>query len=473
MYGKPLILRHRFLARTALYLVPLLILGVAGGVIYLNRELDLQQEWREVDYTQYESVRLFQEYLRIDTSYTTGSEVPGAEFLARELAKAGIDVHLERLGDRHANLWAILEGEDPRALVLHNHIDVDPIRKPDLWLHPPFGGVIAPPFIFGRGAFDMKSLAIAQLLAIRALKQSGQPLRRTVIFLATSDEERDSWLGTRWVIREHPELVERFDVVLTEGGAAEAISLDKVRYWGTEFHQKRFVDVWVCGAERAALEALREDLMSPEYPKGRRQLSPATQRFFKIYAETRDNPDFRRFLRRPEVFLERPEYQKLSRKQQLMMRNALVPFPIEEDPEGGYRMRVILHLLPWVELEQGWQELFPQGLSGFSFTVDVPHPPIEASPLDHPVYQGIHEYMGEVHPDIPHGPLFLPAVATDARFFRAAGIAAYGFSPFLIVSSDSAKIGGVNERIAAPPFVDGVELYRGLIRRLALEPGAP
>ncbi|MCP4655922.1 MAG: M20/M25/M40 family metallo-hydrolase [bacterium] len=435
-------------------------------MIRSNRDLGLHQAWQDIDYTQYESVQIFQEYLRIDTSYPHGNEIPGAEFLARQLAKAGIDSHLERLGDRNANLWAILEGEDPRALVLHNHIDVDPIVDPVRWLHPPFGGVLDPPFIFGRGAFDMKSIAIAQLLAVKELKQSGQPLKRSVIFLATGDEERDSRLGSRWLIRRHPELVERFGALLTEGGAVEALSIDEVKYWGTEFQQKRFIDVWVCAAHRAPLEALRADLTSPEYPKGRRQLSPEITRFFKIYAETRQHPDFRRFLRRPELFLKTPEFDALSLKLQVMMSNGLVAFPVEEDPEGGYTMRVILHLLPWVELDEAWEELLPWGLSGFSYTVDVPHGVTAASPLDHPVYQGIHEYLGEAFPDTTHGPLFLPTVATDARFFRAAGISSYGFSPFLVVSTDSAKISGPNERIAAPAFVAGVDLYRDLVRHL-------
>ncbi len=467
MLNNSLVRKHRLVARTSLYVLPLLILALGWWVIRANRDGGLRQDWQDIDFTQYESVPIFQEYLRIDTSYPDGNEIPGAEFLARQLAKAGIDSHLERLGDRNANLWAILEGEDPQALVLHNHIDVDPIYEPDYWLQPPFGGVLDPPFIFGRGAFDMKSIAIAQLLAVRALKQSGQRLKRSVIFLATGDEERDSLLGTRWVIRQHPQLVERFGVVLTEGGAVEALSIEEVKYWGTEFLQKRFIDVWVCAAQRAPLEALREDLSSPEYPKGRRQLSPEIKGFFQRYAETREHPDFRRFLRRPELFLERFEFEALSRKLQMMMRNELVAFPVEEDPEGGYTMRVILHLLPWVELEDAWQELLPQGLAGFSYTVDAAHAVAPASPLDHPVYQGIHEYLGEAFPDTVHGPLFLPTVATDARFYRAAGIPSYGFSPFLIVSTDSAKISGPNERIAAPAFVAGVELYRDLVGHLA------
>ena len=43
---------------------------------------------------------------------------------------------------------------------------------------------------------------------------------------------------------------------------------------------------------------------------------------------------------------------------------------------------------------------------------------------------------------------------------------AYGFSPFLIMNTDTLQVDQANERFALPGFVDGVELYRDLVRRL-------
>jgi acetylornithine deacetylase/succinyl-diaminopimelate desuccinylase-like protein len=465
MLRRALIRKHRKLARACLYLTPLVIVGIGWGVVKTSRFV-VRRGWLEVDYTQYESVRLLQEYVRIDTSYPEGNEIPGAELLARELAAMGLEPHLERIGDRHANLWAILEGEDPQALVLHNHIDTDPVPHPEHWRHPPFSGAIELPFIYGRGAFDMKSIAIAQLMAVKALRQAGQPPKRSVIFLATGDEERDSRLGTRWVLRHHPELVARFWAMLTEGGGVEAVTPSEVKYWGTEFAQKRFVELRVCNAERQPLEALHEDINSHDYPQGRRQLSPPIRRFLKIYGPSRAHTDFRLLLRDPDSLPEAWNFGVLPRKIQAMVRNELTAFPVEEDPEGGYTMRVVLHLLSGTEPAEAMEELLLDGLSGFSYTVDVPHQEVPASPLDHPVFQGIHEHLAEVYPGVTHGPLFLPWVATDARFFRTAGIPAYGFSPFVIVAADSTRIGLANERIAAPAFVVGVDLYVGLVRRL-------
>ena len=67
----------------------------------------------------------------IDTTPETGSELAGAEYLASILEREGIPTEILRMGGRRANLIAVLEGERREALVLHNHIDVDPILEPE------------------------------------------------------------------------------------------------------------------------------------------------------------------------------------------------------------------------------------------------------------------------------------------------------------------------------------------------------
>lgn len=465
MLGRPLIHKHRGAARLALYLLPVVLFAAAWGYVEASR-LGVAFEWRRVDYSREESVRLFQEYLRFDTSQPDGNVIPAAEFLARRLEAAGIPAHVERLGERNANLWAILEGEDPRALVLHHHLDTDPVRHPELWHYPPWSGTLDPPFIYGRGAFDMKSYGIAQLMAMLDVAGSGRTPRRSLIYLGTSDEETDSRLGTVWVLRQHPDLVARFDAVLTEGGAVEAVTLERVKYWGTEIGQKHFVDVWVCDADRGRLEALREKLNSNQPQL--RPPSPMVARFFRGYAPTREHPTIRRLLTTPENLLADPDSWFLPGHLKALLRNERVAFPVEADPEGGYRMKVVLHLLPDAELEEAWPELLPDGLSGLALSVDAGHPPSGYSPTDHEVFRAIDRLMEEVYPDIVHGPLIIAWSATDSRFFRAAGIPSYGFSPFWILSAEATKMKGVNERIAVPSFVRGVELYSRLARRLVM-----
>jgi len=466
MLGKSLIKKNQRRARAILYLGPLLFFALVLLVTYIAGRLNPDMSWREADFSGNEALEIFREYLTFDSSYPDGNEIPAAEFLARALEAEGIETHVERLGTRNANVWGILEGDDPQALVLHNHIDVEPAAEPQAWRPPPFSGALDPPFVYGRGAFDMKSIGIAQLMSVLELKRQGKPLRRSLIFLGTGDEERFSRLGTRRFIDQHPDLLARFYAVLTEGGAVEANDLTEVKFWGTEFGQKRFVDIWVCDANARRLEALRKDLMQREAPM--RPPSPEISSFLEIYSKTRRNPSFRKLLGQPEAMLESDDFPLLPPYYRAMLRNELVAFPVVEDPEGGYVMRLILHLLPTDTLDDGWRELLGEALADFDYTVEVPHGKVSPSPWDHPVFQTIHETMEDTLPKVPHGPLFLSWVATDARFFRHQGIPSFGYSPFWIVSSDTIKMKGRNERMAAQPFIEGVERYQQIVERLVM-----
>jgi len=90
------------------------------------------------------------------------------------------------------------------------------------------------------------------------------------------------------------------------------------------------------------------------------------------------------------------------------------------------------------------------------------------SPTSHPAFREIQATLKTEYPDFRAGPFFLPWTATDSRYFRAAGVPSYGFSPFFIMSTDTYQVDAPNERLSLPGFLQGVELYRKLVRRLVL-----
>src|SRR5688500_18080112 len=157
--------RRRAAARAALY-GSLLLVGaatlLAHHYLHLIPARRVEREWLDVDWEQRPEVRLLQQAARVDSNVVDGDELAAALFLATAVEAAGIPAHVERLGDRHANVWAVLEGEERGALVLHSHLDVEAVGSLDLWEHPPFAGVLQPPWLNGRGVFDMKSYTVAQ-----------------------------------------------------------------------------------------------------------------------------------------------------------------------------------------------------------------------------------------------------------------------------------------------------------------------
>jgi len=105
---------------------------------------------------------------------------------------------------------------------------------------------------------------------------------------------------------------------------------------------------------------------------------------------------------------------------------------------------------------------------GLTLVLDESPSARHGSPLDHPVFRATQEVLAVRYPGAPAGPWFLSWTATDSRFFRAAGVPAYGFSPFLIMNTDTLQVDQANERFTLPAFVEGVEVYRELLRRLLL-----
>jgi acetylornithine deacetylase/succinyl-diaminopimelate desuccinylase-like protein len=461
---------RRLASRIALYasLTLTVVLG-AGLVAVIDRPASSNEaeRWLAIDYPRLPEVRLLQRYVQIDTSEATGDELRGARFLAAQLEAAGIHPTIETVG-RHALLYARVDGLDPHPLVLHNHIDVSDV-DPKQWFSPPFEARIELPWMYGRGVFDMKSVALAQLLALVDVKRSGRPLKRSVVFLATGDEETGSRLGARWFIRAHPDLVAGFWAVLTEGGTVEAVTRSQVKYWGTEVAQKHYADLVVCGPSRERLEALRESLLHAA-TETELTLAPVVRQVLALYGPTRSSAVLREALSPPEGPLtDVARFRRLPPFVRSMLRNEAVPFDVGPSPGGGWQMIVKFQLLPGQRLADVRDRLVPPWmLHGLATRIDDPEADGPPSPTDHPVFRQI---LGAIHdefPDAPAGPFFLAWTATDARFFRAAGVPSYGFSPFLIMNTDTLQVDNANERLALTGYVQGVRMYRELLRRLLL-----
>ena len=471
----PLPRANRTAARIALYSSFAVTSIVAVASIRGLGALDLgtvDLGWEPMPFREIEEVVLLQDYVRVDTTPQTGSELAGAQFLASILEREGIRHEVIDMGGRKANLIAVVEGDDPAALILHNHIDVDPVPDPGAWTYPPFSGHIRPPWIYGRGAFDMKSIAIAQLHALIELKRSGVRPRRTVIFLATSGEETGSLEGTAWLLRERADLLAGSWGAITEGGVVEARSTDDIKYWGTENGQKWYVQLLACSPSSEPLQTLLADLRARGQLLDELRLTPAVEEFLRSYAPSRDLPRHRALLGDPAATLRDLEsFRHLAGYQQGLFRDEISSFPVEPAPTGGYLLRLSLGLLPDSDAELAIGRLLPPWLTQGVRLVRIPDEgPSPPSPTDHPIFRGITAALEARYGALRSGPYYQSRSANDSRLFRLHGIPSYGFSPFLVLSTDTIGIGGVDEGIALPAYLAGVELYADLLGRLVGPP---
>src|SRR5215471_262940 len=167
-----------------------------------------------------ELTRLLQDYVRLDTSNPPGDTRKAADFLAGVFQRDGIRVERYESAPGKATIYARLKATvSPPAgkpIVLLHHMDVVPADKSQ-WPMDPFAAQIKNGELWGRGAFDMKGQAVAQILAFLRLKRENVPLNRDVILLAHPDEEVGGAMGARWMIANHYAELDP-EYVIDEGG---------------------------------------------------------------------------------------------------------------------------------------------------------------------------------------------------------------------------------------------------------------
>jgi acetylornithine deacetylase/succinyl-diaminopimelate desuccinylase-like protein len=189
---------------------------------------------------QTEAVEVLRQYVRINTTNPPGNELATARFLKGILEREGIEAQIldtAELGPGRANLYARLRGNgSKKAIALVQHMDVVP-ATPSTWTVPPFSGDVRDGFVYGRGALDMKGEGVAHLMALIALKRSGAPLTRDIVFVANADEELGSTGGIVFVDK-HADLLKDVEYLLTEGGA-NVVRNGKLEYYSVGVAEKR------------------------------------------------------------------------------------------------------------------------------------------------------------------------------------------------------------------------------------------
>ncbi|MBX3254378.1 MAG: M20/M25/M40 family metallo-hydrolase [Chitinophagaceae bacterium] len=150
----------------------------------------------------------------------SGFEKEAGGFLADICRNKGLIVEELQSPENSYNFAASLYplSHNKPNIIFLNHIDVVPEGNAGSWLHEPFSGTIADNSVWGRGAIDLKGVAIMQLMAIEKAKQwaGEETLPYNVTLLCVSGEEMDNQ-GIKDVI-EHSFKKLNPAVVFGEGG---------------------------------------------------------------------------------------------------------------------------------------------------------------------------------------------------------------------------------------------------------------
>ena len=338
--------------------------------------------------------------------------------------------------------------------------------------------MLANGYIWGRGALDIKSLGIAELMAFIDLKRRHLPLRRDVILLGVADEEAGGLRGCGELLEKHPELFADVGYVLNEGGTNETI-VDKVTFWGIEVQEK--VPLWL----RLTFKGPAGHSASP--PDGGGSVGSmirtldAIQRIATPYRLT---PSIARTLHalgatkrdeRGEVLREVREPLDVARIERVLpagyralLRDTIAVTRIDTGlctnclPAAAIAyldVRLLDDEKPDAMLAK-IQSLLPD--KNASAEVLLAAQPVPESASDTDLFAALAAAMRAAEPESVVAP-FVSAGTSDSRWFRARGIAAYGIAPFKVNYYDADSVHGNDERIRQRFFGEGVGLMRRMV----------
>lgn len=416
-------------------------------------------------------------YLQIDTSNPPGNETAGARFLQQLLIKEGIEARLVGSNPSRQSVYARLSsGTNEKALVLLHHIDVVPVVASE-WTKPPFSGQRSNGYIWGRGALDIKSLGIAELMAFIELKRRNVPLRRDVIYLGVADEELGGTQGCKELLEKNPELFTNVGFVLNEAGYNETV-VDKVLFWGIEVQQKvpLFLRIHMRGAPGhsasppdggGTLVRLMQTLEEIRKIPTPYRLTPAVDRYYKMLGKTKrdEKGAVLASLREPldvtriETVLP-PGYRSLLHDTIAVTRinGGVCPncMPAKAFADVDIRLlddETTDNMLTRVK------EIVPKG---GEVEVLLAGQPAQESPWDTELYRVVSAAMKKAEPGSAVAPV-VSAGTSDSRYFRQRGVVAYGIAPFKVNYYDADTVHGTDERIRARFFAEGVRLTRAIV----------
>jgi acetylornithine deacetylase/succinyl-diaminopimelate desuccinylase-like protein len=431
-----------------------------------------------------ESQSVLADYLRVNTTNPPGNEILGARFLKAILDREGIESRIldtTEIGPNRANFYARLRGNGTRkAIALVHHIDVVPVN-PASWSVEPFSGAIKDGYIWGRGAVDMKSNGVAQLMAMIALKRSRVPLNRDIVFIGNSDEELGS-TGAIIFVQRHSDLLRDVEYLITEGADNVLDSAGKVVYFAVGVAEKRTFwqrltvnGVPSHGSRPTKLNPvprLVDALYKVSHYETPLHVTAGVEKFFRDIARTYPEPQ-RGWLSNVRVALDDPRAREWILGD--VSRNAVLRNTISLTGLTGSNKTNVIPAVAAAEIDV---RLMPdQDTTAFLRTlqqivgdtaVHFTHLAHTKAPLESPIDTDLfHAIERAAHDREPGAFVTTPmeTAATDRPTYRALGIITYGFSPFKIPRVEIQRgMHGNDERLSVENVGYGVRFFYDILR---------
>jgi acetylornithine deacetylase/succinyl-diaminopimelate desuccinylase-like protein len=438
-----------------------------------REEMPLHLDWPAI---QDDAARLLRALIRFDTTNPPGNELPAAQFVAEELRAAGYEPTVLESAPGRGNVIARLEGDgSERPLLLFGHLDVVP-AEPEHWTHPPFEGVMADGFLWGRGALDMKNTVAAQLATMLALKRADVRLKRDIIYAATADEEAGGAMGVKWLLEDHADLLDA-EYALSEFGGF-SMEVGGQRFYLCQTGEKGIAWLKMRTAGRPGHGSV------PHADSAILRLSEAVTKLGRTPLPLHVSPTARAMIEGMARAQSLPRSLALQGMLSPTLSNRLLRLLPEEQADGframlhntvavtgleaGYKHNVIpsraeaaldCRLIPGQTAEDAMREI--KEIVGAEVELEVIlSSPATESRFDTPLFETMVRHLKRYDPEAVTVPM-LTTGGTDGRFLGARGVIYYGYCPIRLPADLKfmETIHGHDERIPVNAFREGVRVF--------------
>jgi acetylornithine deacetylase/succinyl-diaminopimelate desuccinylase-like protein len=440
---------------------------------HLQQYADLAVEWMK-------------RYLRVDTTNPPGNEDRAVAFFKTILDGEGIENRTFEFAPGRGNIWARIPAataEKKRPIILLSHTDVV-TSDPSHWRVPPFSGEVIGGQMYGRGAQDMKSEGLAQLVVMTMLKREKVALDRDVILLATGDEEVDD-RGTDWMIEHQRELLGNPEFLITEGGE-NPLENGRVKYIGIDVAEKSPFWIHLVARGRPGHGS------RPIADSAPNRLVRALDKIVQFHTELKVLPVADEFLTAMAAY-ETPQRARWFRNLRQSVKEPAFQKEVEQDASLNYMLRNTISLTMFGGSKQtnvipgeAWANLDVRLLPGddpqaflalMKKVVDDPNVSVEplrkeqfqpanASPIDTPLMAAIRKTTSKYFPGAPVVPRMSSGYTENQRF-RQLGVVSYGYSPYTATPEEGSTEHGDNERIRVEELRRGFRVLYDVVNELA------
>ncbi|HEY1264163.1 MAG TPA: M20/M25/M40 family metallo-hydrolase [Terriglobales bacterium] len=431
------------------------------------------------------AVQWEREYLQIDTTNPPGNEVRGAAFFKKIFDQEGIENQVFEYAPGHADIWARVahtSAQPKRPIILLNHMDVV-TSDASRWEQAPFSAALVDGSIYGRGAQDMKSEGLAQLMVMVMLKREKAALDRDVIFLGVADEEADG-SGTDWMIAHQRELLGNAEFLINEGGE-NLMAEGKVKYMGVDVGEKTpfWLHVVAHGrpghgsrpiADSAPNRLVRalERILAYQTPL---KVLPVVEEFFRDLAPS-EPPERARYFRDVRQAVQDKKFQAMVEQDESL--NYLFRNTITLTMLGGSQQTNVIPGEAWANLDirllpgedsQKFLESIRQVVNDPNVSITPQNAEFRIanySPTDTALYTAIRQVSAHYFPGTPVLPR-LTSGYNECQRYRPLGIHSYGFTPYTATQEEGNTEHGDNERIRVEEVRRGFKVLYDVVNEVA------